>query len=121
MTTQEKIAVMQADVDGKQIQYYNDNTWMDISNGEAIWTWDLCDYRIKPEPKRVPLTADDIPPVCWICSPSCGWSYLVHAVVNDGVHIPGQSTVITWDALKDLFNYSTDRKTWKPCYKEVEE
>lgn len=54
MTTEEKIKVMQAYVDGKQIQtraaLFKGN-WVDV-NIEPSWDWALNDYRIKPEVKK---------------------------------------------------------------------
>lgn len=51
MTTEEKIEVMKAYTEGKQIQFYvfnTDKTWKDISV-EPEWDWNGCIYRIKPE------------------------------------------------------------------------
>lgn len=53
MTTVEKIAVMQAYVDGKQIQLLIGNKWKDWQpNVELSWDWGRCVYRIKPEEKK---------------------------------------------------------------------
>ena len=65
MTTEEKIEVMQAYVDGKKIEInkYLDNHkhWIDIK--EPTWNWGINNYRVKPEePKKkcVPLTYEDL-------------------------------------------------------------
>lgn len=58
----ECIKVMQAYVEGKQIQYVDSETedWADIES--PIWNWDTYDYRIKPEPEYRPFkNADE----CW--------------------------------------------------------
>ncbi len=58
----ECIKVMQAYVEGKQIQYVDSETedWADIES--PIWNWDTYDYRIKPEPKYRPFkNAEE----CW--------------------------------------------------------
>lgn len=53
MTTQEKIAVMQAYVDGKQIQIRTSKGWIDFYiTAEPSWNWRDFEYRIKPEPKE---------------------------------------------------------------------
>ncbi|MDO4800917.1 MAG: hypothetical protein Q4A15_02005 [Prevotellaceae bacterium] len=56
MTTEEKIKVMQAYVDGKQIQtraaLFKGN-WVDV-NIEPSWDWMINYYRIKSEPKYRP-------------------------------------------------------------------
>lgn len=52
MTTQEKIAVMQAHVDGKKVQFKlaKASAWSDCT--VPLWGWSEYDYRIKPEPRR---------------------------------------------------------------------
>ena len=45
--TSDYINVMQAYVEGKQIQYNDDGMWIDIDDPD--WDWHNCDYRIKPE------------------------------------------------------------------------
>lgn len=58
----ECIKVMQAYVEGKQIQYVDSETedWSDIES--PIWNWDSYDYRIKPGPKYRPFKDAD---ECW--------------------------------------------------------
>lgn len=58
--TVERIKVMQAFVDGKQIQYKEDDgRWKDVK--DPIWAR-VNEYRIKPEPKYRPFkNADE----CW--------------------------------------------------------
>lgn len=56
-TTQEKIAVMQAHIDGSRIQGKADGhknaTWRSVSN--PSWNWDEFDYRVAPaEPMSIP-------------------------------------------------------------------
>lgn len=55
MTTEEKIAVMQAYVDGKKIQAktFGADNWMDCIV-EPSWNWVVYDYRVKPEAKYRP-------------------------------------------------------------------
>lgn len=58
MTTKEKIAIMQAYLDGKKIQIATrgEEDWEDYNIVEPIWDWDSCKYRIKPveeKPKRM--------------------------------------------------------------------
>lgn len=59
MTTKEKVEVMQAYLDGEQIQTRNNlfknnllkSDWVDITI-EPSWDWIINDYRIKPEDKK---------------------------------------------------------------------
>lgn len=55
-TLKEKIAVMQAVDEGKQIQCLNyKDRWVDIYT--PVWNWEENDYRVKPEPKAPKLRA----------------------------------------------------------------
>lgn len=56
-TTKEKIAVMQAFADGKQIQRSKDGIrWVD--DEEPIWDWSMFYYRVKTE-RHLPTTWED--------------------------------------------------------------
>lgn len=56
------IKVMQAYIEGKQIQYVDSETedWTNIES--PTWNWDIYDYRIKPGPKYRPFKDAD---ECW--------------------------------------------------------
>lgn len=56
MELKEKIAVMQAFADGKEVEYKNNfpgaaGSWVGISS--PMWDWGSCDYRVKREPRRM--------------------------------------------------------------------
>ena len=58
--TADCIKVMQAYVEGKQIQYKDDEVWIDIEAPD--WDWHNWEYRIKPELKCRPFrNAEE----CW--------------------------------------------------------
>ena len=50
MTEQEMIDVLQAHIDGKQIQYRRVNMGGEWANEKPYWDFDHFDYRVKPEP-----------------------------------------------------------------------
>lgn len=57
MTTQEKIDVMQAYLDGKPIQIRNRavvSEWTDLEVKEPSWNWNTYVYRVKPGSKLRP-------------------------------------------------------------------
>lgn len=59
-TTAEKIQVMQAYQEGKQIEFryipvFGYPEWR-ICNFEPDWDWLTCDYRVKPEPSYEPYS-----------------------------------------------------------------
>lgn len=60
VTTEEMIKVMQAYVDGEQIQVFNhlSQEWNDITNPK--WQWDVYKYRIKSEQKYRPLKPEEL-------------------------------------------------------------
>lgn len=51
-TIEEKIAVMTAFKEGKEIEFLDDGKWLLTSN--PAWDWAYRDYRVKPEPKYRP-------------------------------------------------------------------
>jgi hypothetical protein len=58
--TIEAIRVMQAFVDGKEVEF----KWMSKDwnyNDKPEWNWSAYDYRIKPTAKLRPWTADEVP------------------------------------------------------------
>lgn len=72
----------------------------------------------EPAKKRVPLTPDDIPDVCWVKFKDV--TMLVVGVGVEGVCY-SQKGVVTFDSmLEDGWEYSDDRKNWRPCYTEKE-
>ena len=65
MTIDEKISVMQAFKEGKEVEFimknYSIAVWKPIF-GTPVWNFQECDYRAKPEPeppKYVPFTFED--------------------------------------------------------------
>jgi len=57
--TIEAIRVMQAYVDGKEVQFRVDDGWK--GTFIPLWQWHTEDYRIKPTATLRPWTADEVP------------------------------------------------------------
>lgn len=60
-TTAEKILIMQAFEEGKEIEfttYYGIHFSQSALKGDTnlVWNWEECDYRIKPQPAPIPMT-----------------------------------------------------------------
>ena len=103
--TKECIKVMQAFVDGKEVEYQ-------ISNGRWVtamfpgWSWMDCQFRIKPTATLRPWTADEVPLGAWI------------RLKNTNVT---RSMIVSVAALNlrlafKEHEHSTDGgKTWLPC------
>lgn len=110
---------------GKNVQFYygpdwqrsslvnnqNSNTKLTEINNPAM-------YRVEPEPKLIPLSQEDIPPVCWVrrIDENKDDHWLVHRVKPHVIQIG--SVLYNYENLFKSFEYSTDRKNWKPCSKE---
>jgi len=124
MTRQEAKAlavILTAYGDGKTVQRATlKNGWEDIEAIHYISPEEMRLLRIKPESKRIPLTAEDIPPVCWIRYTGNIYRWLVTKIEPDKVWF-SYDEAFTYTNMMLSAEYSTDLKTWKPCYKEVNE
>jgi hypothetical protein len=103
--TKEAIRVMQAFVDGKEVQSMYEGNWSLVH--VPRWNWDDTQYRIKPTPTFRPWTADEVPVGGQIRSKhSRDYRFLIDRTANAEVR-------------KDWLEHnehSTDGgKTWKPC------
>ena len=108
--TKDLIAVMQAYVDGKQIQWErSDGKWADVP--EPSWSVNA-NFRVKPEPKYRPFKDAD---ECWqemLKHEPFGWvviiennlsiKYNIQALVQDGVK---STAVLTDDVMSEKFPF----------------
>ena len=106
--TIEAIRIMQAFVDGKEVEYQ-------ISNGHWVtamtpsWNWPYTQFRIKPTAKLRPWTADEVPLGAWMRAkdPNYGNRRSLMCGTYD------EGTRSTWLSTSE---HSTDGgKTWLPC------
>lgn len=58
--TKKRIEVMQAYVEGKTIQAYNNTTGEWVDKIDPNWIHDMVKYRVKPEPKLRPYTFEEL-------------------------------------------------------------
>lgn len=118
MKTHEMIEVMQAYEDGKAIQYSNkgEDAWRDVVY-EPEWVWQVCDYRIKPEPKYVLYdNVSEVEKDKWLKGKSTGRLYRILRLdpSDNSVSLFGG-----WVTLKELFeDYAYE--DGNPCGKKVE-
>lgn len=118
------LEVTQAHINGKDIEVQRKSDigrWFGYNNdGSPMWNWEVFNYRIKPQPKTVPLTADDIPSVCWLRKKGntvgVVLQYLVVRVGFTEIAF-GQDSSLSFYDLANGWEYSSDRKVWKPCHK----
>ena len=103
--TKAAIRIMQAYVDGKEVESLYGGKWALACIPR--WDWDDTDYRIKPTATLRPWTADEVPLGAWMrCK-----------------HNPQDRMLIYWvnsQADRELWlgknEHSTDGgKTWLPC------
>ena len=105
--TIEAIRVMQAYVDGKEVEFkWGSMDWNSTDSPE--WNWSAYDYRIKPTAKLRPWTADEVP---------------LGAQVRSKSYHPDHRSLITTsgnpihrEGWLSGYEHSTDGgKTWLPC------
>ena len=104
--TIEAIRVMQAFVDGKEVEYKrHDEFWMLTTL--PLWNWNSIEYRIKPTPVLRPWTADEVPLGAWM---------RFKKVIDDRSVLAWTSTQRDRDMWLDEREHSTDNgATWLPC------
>jgi hypothetical protein len=103
--TKEAIRIMQAFVDGKEVECMYDGKWASRTN--PSWNWTNYFYRIKPTATLRPWTADKMPLGAQMRSkldPSRRWLACNTGTDNDRME------------LLETSEHSTDGgKTWHPC------
>jgi hypothetical protein len=103
--TKESIRVMQAFVDGKDVESMYNGVWSIIY--VPRWNWDDTKYRIKPTATLRPWTADEVPLGAWALEKTNRERRWLIIDVHD--------QEFRSDLLK-LYEHSTDGgKTWLPC------
>ena len=106
--TIEAIRVMQAYVDGKEVESVGQTgecCW--ASNDSPSWNWSGCIYRIKPAAKLRPWTADEVPLGAWI---------RYKRALHDRSILAWTSNQADRDMWLDEREHSIDGGvTWKPC------
>ena len=113
--TIEAIRVMQAYVDGKEVQYLGKkrnpmvlllSDWCDTH--EPFWNFEHYDYRIKPTATIRPWTADKVPLGAWMRNKLVPYDRWII------VHLQYSSR--NREEWLDKYEHSTDGgKTWLPC------
>jgi hypothetical protein len=103
--TKEAIRIMQAFVDGKELQSMYDGKWASVTTPR--WNWDDTLYRIKPTPVLRPWTSHEVPLGAQMRDVSKqDYRCLIHTSGNN-------------DTRKDWlvgYEHSIDGgKTWLPC------
>lgn len=117
MTTKEKIEIMQAFEDGKEIEFRSAHTeeeWM--SCYKAIWNWEKFEYRVKPDPKYVPYdSVTEVDKDKWVKLKANGVLKRISGIDTKN----NSMCIFGWINLKGLFErYTYEDGT--PCGKLVE-
>jgi hypothetical protein len=103
--TKEAIKVMQAFVDGKELEVREVDEWR--RTFIPLWQWHTNDYRIKPTPTLRPWNADEVP--LW------AWMRRKQDVTHRWVVIDTGNELWRQAWFED-YEHSTDSgKTWKEC------
>jgi len=120
-------ALKEAHAAGKTIQckHWSESHWFDLA--EPQFTAAPSSYRIKPEPRKVPLGPDDVMPGCVI---SLDREHLAAVIATSAYSLSTLDTTRTWKRLMEdnlQINRSVpltgkwDKDAWEPCYKLIEE
>ena len=121
--TIEAIRVMQAFVDGKEVQFRHRGLveWDTVI--VPTWNWSDIEFRIKPTAKLRLWTADEVPLDCWLRTRQGDNKYkwkpviieplgVVAGTVNNGHWLK----LHTWEFLSKNCEHSIDKGvTWLPC------
>jgi hypothetical protein len=104
--TKEAIRIMQAYVDGKEVQYEVPNKeW--ITTDQPAWNFISYNYRIKPTATLRPWTADEVPLGAWI---------RYKRALHDRSILAWTSNQADRDMWLDEREHSIDGgKNWLPC------
>jgi hypothetical protein len=102
--TKEAIKVMQAFVDGKEVEHWYYEMWVKIH--VPRWDWGNTEYRIKPTPTFRPWTADEVPLGVWMRLKN----------LNETRSMIVSVAALNLETVFKGYEHSTDGgKTWKPC------
>jgi hypothetical protein len=113
--TIEAIRIMQAFVDGKELQVLDPvGKWESVNFPR--WGWDDTQYRIKPTPTIRPWTADEVPLGAWIkLKHDDDWKSLILEVDRIGKICVYGGTIFCEAALENHEHSTDGGKTWLPC------
>lgn len=113
--TKEAIRVMQAFVDGKEVQSVSRTGTFWTSNKSPSWNWADEDFQIKPTKTLRPWTWDEVPIGAWIRSKKHSWKSLIIAVRPDGTFEISDRRISPESALDENEHSLDGGKTWLPC------
>lgn len=101
---------------GKEIQIFCHGKWCDC---DPEWLSDS-EYRIKPEPQRLPLCADDVKAGDEFLAPS-GNRYMPTILTSDTVRLENGTWLYESLLINGYKIRSLNETDWRPCYKLVEQ
>ena len=112
--TRERLAAIEAFKAGKPVECMNLKAggW-----GPAFAPRWSSEYHYRPAVDKYWDCPEDVPgPVCWLRSTNYDYATMVLFVDKDGIRV--LNSTIEWESIgADGWEYSTDRKTWRPCLK----
>ena len=112
----EAIKVMQAWVDGNEVEsrLLGKIEWLPTDIPQWDWAWN--NYRIKPTSTLRPWTADEVPLGAWLRYKGNPQSIRLLIVSNTECGLVGYQTNWPYKTLLQEMEHSTDGgKTWLPC------
>lgn len=126
-TIPEMVEVMQYAHNGGEVQFLSEMTgkWTDSGEKGVSWNWMQLDYRIKPQPKTVPMSLQTFPKLVpvWVKMKNAkdGESEMVVRVAEEGLSIAVLG-FMKWDYLmSEGFEYATHLGDWRKMEVEISE
>jgi hypothetical protein len=119
------LPLVQALADGKEIQNCSSDgsLWYSLKNFD--FTMPPSNYRIKPEPTRVPLGPEDVPPGSALrfklaTAPEPYW--MITSVSSESIDIysPRGFVKVGWDRALSEMEIKRPGQDWQGCYKFAE-
>lgn len=108
------LPLIQALAEGKTIEYGSGSIWGQVNEPKFIYPPQY--YRIKPEPKMIPLGPEDVPPGSAIRQLGGNRWAIITIVGTDGISWPTVPEC-PYDRLAATMEIKCPGEDWKPCHK----
>ena len=121
MTPQEAkelLPILEAYANGETIQTKWHGTWADVVDTNFMEP--ASSYRIKPKPRLVEMTHEDLPAVFWVQKKDGDGRICIVTVIHPNGDLETESNYIRHENLRH-WRWSPDRKDWQDFTKEVAE
>lgn len=114
----ERLPLIQAFVDGKRLQIYQNQSqeWIDLTSSPTFSDPVIC-YRIRPEPKLRPWKMDEVPVGALVKGKTTGSVWMLCGASADGnYYVSSSDQPFSPELLFHNYEWRYHHETeWKPC------